>query len=115
VSGKKPSDAVQAVYALHDQVNVLRKQKGLKRIGRYARKDGKVTPAIVFINAGIALDGLAQISQRIDSTKKLRRFIRGAGTQRKNTERCLRHYESLSQNSCGAHGEAGQGGVELKI
>ena len=69
VSGKKPSDAVQAVYALHDQVNVLRKQKGLKRIGRYARKDGKVTPAIVFINAGIALDGLAQISQRIDSTK----------------------------------------------
>ena len=63
------SDAVRAVYALHDQVNVLRKQKGLKRIGRYARKDGKVTPAIVYINAGLALDGLAQISQRIDSTR----------------------------------------------
>ena len=69
VSGKKPSDAVQAVYALHDQVNVLRKQKGLKRIGRYARNDGKVTPAIVYINAGLALDGLAEISQQIDSTK----------------------------------------------
>lgn len=69
VSGKKPSDAVQAVYALHDQVNVLRKQKGLKRIGRYVRKDGKVTPAVVYINAGLALDGLAGVSLRIDSTK----------------------------------------------
>lgn len=69
VSGKKPSDVVQAVYALHEQVNILRKRKGLKPIDRYTREDGKVNPAVVYINAGIALDGLAQISQRIDSTK----------------------------------------------
>ncbi len=69
VSGKKPSDVVQVVYSLHDRVNALRKRKGLKRIGRYARQDGKVTPAIVYINAGLALDGLADIAQRIDSSK----------------------------------------------
>jgi hypothetical protein len=68
-TGKKPSDAVKMVYAARKQVNILRKQRGLKPVKRYSREDGMVTPAIVFINTGFVLDGLAEIATKFDSKK----------------------------------------------
>lgn len=74
VIGKKPSDAVQMVYAIQGQLNVLRQKKGLKPIKRYRREDGRVSPAIVFINASSTLDGLFQMAVNINPQKSIGGF-----------------------------------------
>lgn len=69
--GKKPSDAVQMVFAIQERLNVLRKKRGLKPVKRYRREDGRVSPAIVYINAGITLDGLFQMAVNINPQKSI--------------------------------------------
>ena len=68
---KKPSDVVEVVFDIHDMVNTLRGQKGLKPISRYTREDGVVTPAIVYVNAVVALDGFVDLVRRIDPQKPI--------------------------------------------
>ncbi len=68
---KKPADVVEVVYDIHDMVNTLRDQKGLKPIARYTRKNGVVTAAIVYVNAVVALDGFVGLVRRIDPQKPI--------------------------------------------
>ena len=58
-SGKKPSDVLERVAIVREQIDKIRSSSGLGKVETFENPDRNITPSVVFLNSGHVLDGLA--------------------------------------------------------